>query len=127
MPTVKLVQDQEATPEIKHLYEQLKEEKGMVPPTFRALANFPDYMKATLMKMNTAMAPGHLDAKTKMLIALATSINNGSDMCIDAHTKQLRKMGITDEELLEVIAVIDASTGMNRVNTGLRIFPQEEA
>lgn len=126
MPTVKLVQDYEATPDVQHLYEHLKEEKGMVPPTFRALANFPDYMKATLMKMKTAMAPGRIDAKTKMLIALTTSINNGSDMCIAAHTKQLRMMGITDEELLEVIAVIDVSSGMNRVNTGLRIFPQEE-
>ncbi|HBP63922.1 MAG TPA: hypothetical protein DD730_06560 [Desulfosporosinus sp.] len=77
------------------------------------------------MKMKTVMAPGKIDAKTKMLIALATSINNGSDMCIAMHTKQLRNMGVTDEELLEIIAVIDSATGMNRVNTGLRIFPQE--
>ena len=125
MSTVKLIQDQEAYPEVKQIFANLEKEKGMVPPTFRALANFPDYMKATLMKMKTSMAPGRIDAKTKMLIALATSINNGSDMCIAAHTKQLRNMGVTDEELLEVIAVIDSATGMNRVNTGLRIFPQE--
>ena len=125
MPTVKLIQDQEATPEVQHLFENLKEEKGMVPPTFRALANLPDYMKTTLMKLKTAMAPGKLDAKTKMLIALTTSINNGSDICIANHTKQLKNMGLTDEELLEVIAVIDATSGINRVNTGLRIFPQE--
>ena len=82
-------------------------------------------MKATMMKLQVAMAPGKLDAKTKMLIALATSINNGSDMCIAAHTMQLKNMGVTDEELLEVIAVVDASAGMNRVNSGLRIFPAE--
>ncbi|GAB6171779.1 hypothetical protein JCM15765_12570 [Paradesulfitobacterium aromaticivorans] len=63
--------------------------------------------------------------KEGFIIALATSVNNGSDMCIASHTKQLKSMGVTDEELLEMIAVIDASTGMNRVNTGLRIFPQE--
>ena len=125
MSTVKLIQDQDACPEVKQLFANLKKEKGMVPPTFRALANFPDYMKATLMKMKTVMAPGKIDAKTKMLIALTTSINNGSDMCIASQTKQLRNMGVTDEELLEVIAVIDGSTGMNRVNTGLRIFPKK--
>ena len=125
MSTVKLIQDQEASPEVKQLFANLEKEKGMVPPTFRALANFPDYMKATLMKMKTVMAPGKIDAKTKMLIALTTSINNNSDMCIASHTKALRNMGVTDEELLEVIAVIDGSAGMNRVNTGLRIFPEE--
>ncbi|WP_207652401.1 carboxymuconolactone decarboxylase family protein [Desulfosporosinus sp. FKB] len=125
MSTVKLIQDQEASPEVKQVFANLEKEKGMVPTTFRALANFPDYMKATLMKMKTAMAPGKIDAKTKMLIALTTSINNGSDMCIANFSKQLKNMGVTDEELLEVIAVIDSATGMNRVNTGLRIFPQE--
>jgi len=34
-------------------------------------------------------------------------------------------MGVTDEELLEMIAVIDTASAMNRVNTGLQIFPQE--
>ena len=125
MPTVKLVQDQEASPEVQGMFKHLEQDKGMVPPTFRALANFPAYMKATLEKMHVAMAPGKLDAKTKFFIALATSVNNGSDMCIASHTKQLKSMGVTDEELLEMIAVIDASTAMNRVNTGLRIFPQE--
>lgn len=125
MSTVKFIQDQDASPEVKQIFVNLEKEKGLVPPTFRALANFPDYMKATLMKMKTVMAAGRIDAKTKMFIALATSINNGSDMCIAMHTKQLRNMGVTDEELLEIIAVIDSATGMNRVNTGLRIFPQE--
>ncbi|CAA7601515.1 peroxiredoxin [Acididesulfobacillus acetoxydans] len=124
MPTVKLIQDQEASPEVQGMFKHLEEDKGMVPPTFRALANFPAYMKATLEKMQVAMAPGKLDAKTKFFIALTTSINNGSDMCITSHTQQLKKMGVSEEELLEMIAVIDASTGMNRVNTGLRIFPQ---
>ncbi len=125
MPTVKLVQDQEASPEVQGMFKHLEQDKGMVPPTFRALAIFPDYMKATLEQMHVAMAPGKLDAKTKFLIALTTSVNNGSDMCVAAHTKQLKSMGVTDEELLEMIAVIAASSGMNRVNTGLRMFPQE--
>lgn len=125
MPSVKLIQNQEATSDIQDIFANIEQERGMVPPTFRALANFPEYMKATLMKMKTVMAPGKIDQKTKMFIALTTSINNGSDMCIANHTKQLKKMGITDEELLEIIAVIDAVSGLNKINTGLRIFPQE--
>jgi len=58
MSPVKLIQDQDAAPEIKQIFANLEKEKGMVPPTFRALANFPDYMKATLMKMKVVMAPG---------------------------------------------------------------------
>lgn len=125
MPTVKLVQNQEAPNDVKEIFANVEQERGMVPPTLRALANFPEYLKATLAKMKIAMAPGKIDSKTKMFIALATSINNGSDQCISAHSRQLKSMGVTDEEFLEVIAVIDAASGMNRVNTGLRIFPQE--
>lgn len=125
MPTIKLVQDQEASPEVQGMFKHLEQEKGMVPPTFRALANFPAYMKTTLEQMHIAMAPGKLDAKTKFFIALTTSINNSSDMCISSHTKQLKNMGVTDEELAEMIAVIASSSAMNRVNTGLRIMPQE--
>lgn len=124
MPSVKLISKQEAPSDIQQIFENLEPERGMVPPTFRALANFPEYMKTTLAKMQTVMAPGEIDLKTKMFLALATSILNGSDMCITNHTKQLKSMGVTDEELVEVIAVIDAVSGLNRINTGLRIFPE---
>ncbi len=46
-------------------------------------------------------------------------------MCIATQTKQLKTLGVIDEEILDVIAVIDAATGINRVNIGLRIFPLE--
>lgn len=123
MPTVKLVQNEEASPEVQEIFTKVELERGIIPPTIRALANFPAYFKATLVKLKVAMAPGKLDAKTKLFIALATSINNGSDMCITVQTEQLKELGVSDDEILEVIAVIDAATGMNRVNTGLRIFP----
>jgi AhpD family alkylhydroperoxidase len=71
------------------------------------------------------MNPGKLDPKTKMLIALTTSINNGSNRCITSHIKKLRSMGVTDDELLEVVAVIESVTDMTWINSGLRIFPQE--
>ena len=68
---VKLVSDEEASPEVKQMFEQIKQQTGMVPPTIRAMANKPDYLKLYLEKMQLVMGPGKLDGKTKVLLALA--------------------------------------------------------
>jgi AhpD family alkylhydroperoxidase len=48
---------------------------------------------------------GHLDAKTRELIAVAVSITLRCDGCITVHTDNAHKLGATQEEVAEALGV----------------------
>jgi AhpD family alkylhydroperoxidase len=48
---------------------------------------------------------GHLDAKTRELIAIAVAISLRCDGCIAVHTDAARKLGATPEEIAEALGV----------------------
>ena len=58
---------------------------------------------------------GHLDAKTRELIAVAVAITLRCDGCITVHTDAARKLGATPEEIAEALGVAVA------VNAGAAI------
>lgn len=47
-----------------------------------------------------------LDSKTKTMLSLGIAINNHSEECMAFHLKNLIKLGLNYEELLEIIAVL---------------------
>ncbi|MDR0258481.1 MAG: carboxymuconolactone decarboxylase family protein [Acidovorax sp.] len=48
---------------------------------------------------------GHLDAKTRELIALAVGVTTRCDGCIAVHTKAAKAAGATKEEIAEALGV----------------------
>jgi AhpD family alkylhydroperoxidase len=48
---------------------------------------------------------GHLDAKTRELIAIAVAISLKCDGCIAVHVEAARKLGATQEEIAEALGV----------------------
>jgi len=48
---------------------------------------------------------GHLDAKTRELIALAVAVTTRCDGCITVHTGEALKHGATHEEIAEALGV----------------------
>lgn len=48
---------------------------------------------------------GHLDAKTRELIALAVAVTTRCDGCIASHTAEAAKVGATREEIAEALGV----------------------
>lgn len=65
--------------------------------------------KDTLSQFNTmaktALADGALSTKTKELIALAIGVAKQCDGCIGFHTKALKRLGATDEEVAETLGM----------------------
>lgn len=58
---------------------------------------------------------GHLDPKTRELIAVACAITLRCDGCITVHTKAARELGATEEELAEALGVaiaLNAGAGL---------------
>lgn len=52
-----------------------------------------------------SLAAGALDAKTKELIALACSVTRLCEGCIEHHAKAAKKVGVTEQEVEEMVDV----------------------
>jgi AhpD family alkylhydroperoxidase len=122
---VRLVQEDEAQGLVKQIYDDIKATKQIdfVPNFWKTLASHPPLLEQTWLRLKTAMAPGKLDALTKEMIALAVSATNGCEYCIQSHTAAVRKLGLDDEGLGELMAVVATFNATNALAEGYRIQP----
>ena len=65
----------------------------------------PDTVKGYVALGGAGARTGHLDAKTRELIALAVAISLRCDGCITVHTTAAKKLGATKEEIAEAQGV----------------------
>lgn len=121
MPIIEPVS--EDNPELKPVFEQLKEKHGMIPLPFRVMANHPEYLKLVLQKHETIMSSNVLDSKSKLIIAFTVSVLNNCEFCINMYSQQLKKAGFTDQQFVELMAMIDLVGSMNHFNNGMLIKP----
>ncbi len=115
MPTVRMVEYADATPDVRAIYDDIMKTKGIdrVPNFWRTLASHPPLLRDVWESLKATMQPGRLDALTKELVALAVSATNGCEYCISSHTAAAKKLGADDEVLGELMAVVGV---FNRTN-----------
>jgi AhpD family alkylhydroperoxidase len=65
----------------------------------------PDTVKGYVTLSGAGQKAGHLDDKTRELIALAVAISLRCDGCIAVHTATARKFSATKDELAEALGV----------------------
>ncbi len=65
----------------------------------------PEVMAAFTSLSKASTADGVLDKKTKELIAMALAVANHCPGCIGFHSHTLVKLGATQEELMETLAM----------------------
>jgi AhpD family alkylhydroperoxidase len=65
----------------------------------------PDTVKGYTALGAAGQKTGHLDAKTRELIALAVAVSLRCDGCIAVHTEAARRLGVTQEEIAEALGV----------------------
>jgi uncharacterized peroxidase-related enzyme len=120
-----LIEEAEATGKVREVFDDIKRTKEIdfVPDIWRALANNPEHLEATWTKLKSIMRPGRLDMLTKEIIALAVSITNGCEYCINSHSAAVMKLGLDREALGEVVAVTELYNGMNRVAEAYQVAP----
>ena len=61
----------------------------------------PDTVKGYMTLGGAGAKTGHLDAKTRELVALAAAISLRCDGCITVHTAAAKKLGASKEEIAE--------------------------
>ena len=78
----------------------------------------PDTVKGYAALGGAGAKTGHLDAKTRELVALAAAVSLRCDGCIAVHTAEARKHGAGKEEFVEALGVaISVNAGAALVYT----------
>ena len=94
MSFVGQVSETQAGPQLKQIYEKLRENFGFVPNYFQALGRAPRVVAAHLALMDTIMEDGALSRALKEEIGLVVSGINSSSYCIAIHMELLRRLGV---------------------------------
>ena len=94
MPYVDPVPVEEAGPELKVFYDQVRQNFGFIPNYFLAQGRIPDLVDAQLRMREVIMRDGALSAQLKGQLALVVSGINTSSYCVAVHLELLRTLGI---------------------------------
>ena len=78
-----------------------------VPPMLAPVAEADPALYAVLTDLhNVALSEGALDARTKVLIALALDALAGASQGVKALTGRARGMGVTDAQIVEALRIV---------------------
>jgi AhpD family alkylhydroperoxidase len=123
MGTVALLDDAEADPTARAVFDDIRAKRGTdyVNNFWRALAHDPALLAATWERVQAVMAPGALDPLVKELVYVAVSTANGCGYCVHSHTAAARAKGMTPEMHGELLAVIAMAAQTNALATALGV------
>ena len=121
MATVKLLSDDELSPEARAVFADIRKtrQSDFVNNFWRALAHDPKTLRRTWESIKEVMGPGALDPKVKEMLYVAVSIAHGCSYCIHSHTASARAKGMTDAEYREMLAIVGMAAETNRLVTAL--------
>jgi AhpD family alkylhydroperoxidase len=121
MATVKLIHYEDAAPEVRAVYDEIKQARNVpdVNNFWKSLAHNPALLRRVWDDLRVVMAPGALDAVTKELIYIAVSVAHGCEYCIHSHTANARAKGMTEEQHRELLAVIGMASQTNALVSAL--------
>jgi AhpD family alkylhydroperoxidase len=129
--TVKPVEEVTAKGKVAEIFADIKTTKSIdfVPNVWRVLATSPEQLELWWTALKRLMHPeaagrqSRLDPLTREIIALAVSATNGCDYCVNSHTAAAKKLGLDDETLGEVMAIVALFNATNRLADGYQVEP----
>ena len=123
LPVVALIEYEDASDEVRAVYDDIMATRGIdwVNNFWKVVAHDPELLKRTWEDLKQVMAPGALDPLTKEMIYIAVSATNGCEYCTYSHTASARAKGMTDAQLMELLAVVGMANETNRLANGYRV------
>ena len=130
MATVPLIQDDQASEEVRAVFDDIRRTRGTsyINNFWRALANDPPLLRATWERLKAVMGEsreGGLDPLTKELIYIAVSVANGCSYCVHSHTAAARAKGMTDAAWGELLAIVAMASQTNALVHALQVEVDE--
>ena len=124
MATVRLVSDEEAGPEVKAVFDDIRATRktDFVNNMWRALAVDPALLRRTWEEVKSVMAaPGALDPLTREMIYLAVSVANSCTYCVHSHTAAARAKGMTGAQYADLLTIVGLAAKTNHLATALQV------
>jgi alkylhydroperoxidase/carboxymuconolactone decarboxylase family protein YurZ len=123
MATVPLVEEDEAPESVRVVYERIKQGfgDGHVPNAYKAFAHHPEVLAALVDYRGRVMGHGSLEPEQKEWLAWAAVTLANNQFGIKVHTARLKRMGVTNAQLLEALAVLHYFTGISVMINGLAL------
>lgn len=127
MATVRLLSDDELSPEARAVFDEIRAARSTdyVNDFWRALAHDPVTLRRTWDSIRQVMAPGALDPLVKEMLYVAVSIASGCDYCIHTHAASARAKGMSEAQFMELVAVVGMASETNRMATALGVEVDE--
>ena len=117
-----LIEYEAANAEVRAVYDDIMATRktDWINNFWKVLAHDPALLKRTWEDIKQVMGPGALDPLTKELIYIAVSATNGCEYCTYSHTASARAKGMSEAQLMELMAVVGMANETNRLANGLR-------
>jgi alkylhydroperoxidase/carboxymuconolactone decarboxylase family protein YurZ len=119
--TLPYLEEQDAGDDVKRLYEEIKQGfgDGQVTNVYKILGNNARLLEAAVDNRRRIMNEGELDATLKEFLAWASVTLANNEFGIKIHTARLKKLGFSNAQILEALAVLQYFTGISAVINGL--------
>jgi len=97
MPFVSLVTEEQAKPDLKKRYEEIRQSMGFVPNFFTAQGSKPALIAAQMALVDSTMDNRAVPRILKKQIGMVVSGLNTSSYCVALHMEFLRQFGVAKE------------------------------
>jgi alkylhydroperoxidase/carboxymuconolactone decarboxylase family protein YurZ len=121
VPTIRYQEESDASERVRAAYEDIKAGfgNGQVPNVYKVLGNNPTILEAAIEHRHRVMDEGTLDPTLKEFLAWATVTLLNNRFGIETHTARLKRLGFSDEQVLEALGVLQYFAGISVVINGL--------
>lgn len=124
MATINLIEEHQASPELKHLYQEIKSHFNLdfVPNVYKAMAiQGPEAMQ--MMWQAYLQMEQQWGLETLALIGLAVDVTKGCDYCTSFDTTMLKQMGYDDAKIEALVNMISMNNMYSSYVQGLGLEP----
>jgi AhpD family alkylhydroperoxidase len=124
MSTIAKMQDPEADPRVKAVFDDIRETRGsdFVNNLWHYLAFDPALLEEVWRDVKDVMAkPSELDPLVKEMIYVAVSIANSCSYCVHSHTTAAKAKGMTDGMHAELLRIVSLAGRTNHLANALQL------
>jgi len=108
MAHIELPEFSDMTPKVQEMVKPILEEKGSLGEAMRLLTMREDIFLATSYMVKLYLhSETDLPFSTKQRIAILISQENGCKMCVNAHKTLAKRLGMSEEQIEEVVGGVE--------------------
>ena len=123
MATIPFKRVEEAEGLTKEVYENIMRTYGLDEPhgIYQLMGHTPEYLAASWPRSRHLYgSDSDFSLRDKHLLTLGISATNNCEYCVRIHTERLVQLGVTQQELVELMMVVDVVNGFSQFAEGTR-------